>query len=195
MITIVSQEVFWEINAVIRLLRKRAQRFLTSSSSDAGIQSQEDVRKLVYELDTYHIALELQNEELRIALNQLEESRQHFIDFYNYAPVGFLTVSDHGQIIKANITAFDMFRETRLSLYNRPFTDFIFSEDQDLYYKFRKLLVEKKTKQICELRMLKKDGDLFVAQVVSVVSPFEDGEEYQLQTIITNISEKVLDGS
>lgn len=51
------------------------------------------------------IELELQNEELRQPQEALEVAQEHYIDLYDFAPVGYLSVSKAGLILKANLTA------------------------------------------------------------------------------------------
>ena len=53
----------------------------------------------------HHIELELQNEELRRVQVQLETERARHFDLYDVAPVGYITASETGLIIEANLTA------------------------------------------------------------------------------------------
>jgi hypothetical protein len=74
-------------------LRKRAQDLLNTSQTHTHTMSQEEIKKLTHELETYQLELELQNEDLRGALEALEESRARYTDLYDFAPVGYLTVN------------------------------------------------------------------------------------------------------
>lgn len=71
----------------------------------------EDASRLVHELQVHQTELELQNQELRNALEQLEESRTKYSDLYDFAPVGYLTVDRHGEMSEANLTAERQFGE------------------------------------------------------------------------------------
>jgi PAS domain-containing protein len=49
--------------------------------------------------------LELQNEELRRAQVDLDTARARYFDLYDLAPVGYVTLSEQGLILEANLTA------------------------------------------------------------------------------------------
>jgi len=123
-------------------LRKRAQAFLTQKKESGQETSFKDVRSLIHELDTYQIELELQNEDLRQAQEELEESRQKYSDLYDFAPVGYLTISNKGLISEANLTAADMLSTDRRYLLKQPLSAFIVHDNQDIFYLNRKKLLE-----------------------------------------------------
>ena len=129
-------------------LRKAAEARLGSVSDDISGLSEDDIRKTLQELHTHQIELEIQNDELRLSQFNLEESRQQYSDLYDFAPVGYFTINDKGLIIIANLTASSMLGVERSLLLKRPFSAFIFSEDQDIYYKHRNALIETKGKQL-----------------------------------------------
>ena len=85
-------------------LRMRAQTLLDQKPEQTDLL-QKDVQKLIHELDTYQIELELQNEDLRNTQENLENSHRRYADFYDFAPVAYMTVSDKGLILEANLTA------------------------------------------------------------------------------------------
>jgi len=58
-----------------RNLRSRAEQGLGLEQSEANELSAEDARAIIHELRVHQIELELQNEELRNAQVQIEESR------------------------------------------------------------------------------------------------------------------------
>jgi PAS domain S-box-containing protein len=172
-------------------LRKRAQDLLNTSQTHTHTMSQEEIKKLTHELETYQLELELQNEDLRGALEALEESRARYTDLYDFAPVGYLTVNGEGLIIEANLTAADMLGVARGHLIKEPLSNFIINDDQDIFYRHRKLLIESHTRQTCALQMRNNGLSRFYVQLESIVRPEIDGSEGQFRTIITDISERV----
>ena len=71
-------------------LRKRAEEFLAARPEDIRNIEPADIRMLVHELQVHQVELEMQNDELRRAREELEESRNRYFDLYDLAPVGYL---------------------------------------------------------------------------------------------------------
>ena len=100
----------------------------------------EEAKRLLHELHVHQIELEMQNEELRRAQQELEASRTKYFDLYDLAPVGYVTLSEKGLILEANLTAANLLGVERGQLLQQPLTRFIVSEDQDICYRHRKQL-------------------------------------------------------
>jgi len=173
-------------NKNITELRKSAQVFL--EKKDPGDLTEEDVRQLVHELDTYRIELELQNEDLRNSQEQLEKSYRRYADLYEFAPIAYITVSEKGMILEANLTAADMLGVERGQLVNRLFSDFIFADDQDVFYHQRKKLLQTRRKQSYELRLQRNGGQVFHAFIETVVGSEEPDQQGQFRLMVNDIS-------
>ncbi|WP_295460939.1 PAS domain-containing hybrid sensor histidine kinase/response regulator [uncultured Thiodictyon sp.] len=85
-----------------------------------------DPADVVQELQVHQIELELQNRELRAAQQALEESRDRYVDLYDFAPVAYASLTREGRITQMNLTAAallgvergrgpDLFLSTRLA--------------------------------------------------------------------------------
>lgn len=61
-----------------------------------------EAQRLLHELQVHQVELELQNEALRQAQSQLEQSQAHYVDLYESAPVGYCTLDAQGRITQAN---------------------------------------------------------------------------------------------
>ena len=90
--------------------------------------------ELLHELKVHQIELEMQNEELRSAQAALEESRDSYADLYEFAPVGYLTLTHEGQIAKINLAGATLLGEDRAKLLQHRFSHFVTPEDQDRWY-------------------------------------------------------------
>ena len=136
--------------------------------------SPEEAGRLLHELQVHQIELEMQNEELRRAQGELEASRARYFDLYDRAPVGYFTLSEQGLILEANLTGAGLLGLGRRDLTKQPISHYILPEDQDIYYRHRRQLLETGTPQECELRMLRADAAPFWARLESTVA--QDGE-------------------
>lgn len=120
------------------------------------------------------IELEMQNEELRRSQEQLEASRARYFDLYDLAPVGYLTLNEHGSILEANLTAVTMLGAPKSLLNKNSFTHCVLREDQDIFYRHRRSLFETGAPQVFEIRMRNSNGTQYWARVEARVA--QDGE-------------------
>ena len=116
---------------------------------------------LLHELQVHQIELEMQNEALRQAQIELEASRDRYVDLYEFAPVGYLTLSHAGLIEQINLTGAALLGEDRKHLLQRRFVRWIVPEEQDQWQQKFMQVVQKGEKQRCELPMQRDDGSRF----------------------------------
>jgi PAS domain S-box-containing protein len=105
-------------------------------------------------------------------------------------PVGYLTISNKGMILEANLTAAVMLGVAREHLIMQPFSAFILPEDQDIYYRCRKELSDLKTTQERELSLVKKDGSPFPALMKFSLYTELEITPGQFRIVITDITER-----
>ena len=89
------------------------------------------VEKLLHELQVHQIELEMQNDALRQTQGALEESRDRYMNLYEFAPVGYLTLTDAGLITEISLTAAALLKEDRKELFNRHFVHLVAPGDRD----------------------------------------------------------------
>ena len=88
-------------------------------------------RKLAEEnLAQLMTALEVQNNELRQAQTALVDSRGRYVDLYEFAPVGYLSLSKHGMVTEINWKATAIFGFPRKQLLQRRFAQFVADDDK-----------------------------------------------------------------
>jgi PAS domain S-box-containing protein len=160
------------------------------SSEKLDSLSPESLRTILHELRVHQIELEMQNEELRRAQEEIDASRARYFDLYDLAPVGYCTVSEQGLILEANLTAASLLGLVRQALVKQPISRFILKEDQDIYYLCRKRLFETGELQECELRMLKHDGSAFWACLETTAVRDETGAP-SCRIVLSNITARM----
>jgi len=143
-------------------LRQQAETLYRQQNPEQSLpKTHSDLQRLVYELGVRQIELETQNEELRQTQLDLETVSSRYVDLFDFAPVGYLTLSELGIILKANFKAAKMLGEVRSHLVNRRLTKFIFPADQDIVNLHRQTLFAGGIPQAYQLRMVKNDGSFF----------------------------------
>ena len=171
-------------------LRNRAEEQAKADETKTrATLSPKESRQLLHELRVHQIELEMQNEELRRTQAELETARARYFDLYDLAPVGYFTVSKQGLILEANLTAAGLLGVTRGALLKQPLTRSIVPADQDLYYRHRKQLFETGAPQGCELRLVKKDGAPFWAQMEATTAQDAEGVTV-CRVVISDITER-----
>ncbi|MDO9217058.1 MAG: PAS domain S-box protein [Lacisediminimonas sp.] len=112
-------------------LRRRAEDQLsTHPGSPAAGDSAE---RLLHELQVYQIELEMQNEALREAQDEAESALERYVELYDHAPVGYLTLSRTGVIERANLAAAGLLGLERGKLIRRNFEFFVMRQDVPAY--------------------------------------------------------------
>jgi PAS domain S-box-containing protein len=172
-------------------MRKKAEETVLSIKkhfSESWLPDQ--TRQLLHELRVFQIELEMQNENLRQTQVELDANRAKYYDLYNLAPVGYLTISEPGLILEANLTASNLLGVERDLLVNQPFTRFITAEDQDVYYLFRKQLFETDKPRPCEVRMARQDGSLFWTRIDATIAKDVKSGEAVCHAVMSDITER-----
>ena len=119
--------------------------------------------ELLHELQVHQIELEMQNETLRKAQTELEESRDRYIDLYDFAPVGYITLNSNGMIETLNLTAAALLGKERKNLLKRSVTTQIIAEDQSRWLTLFLALMKRDGKGSVEVTMQRGDGTVFPA--------------------------------
>ncbi len=124
--------------------------------------------ELLHELRVYQIELEMQNESLRESRLALEKSRDRYADLYEFAPVGYLTLTRDALIGEINLTGAALLGEERNKLIKRRFATLVSSADHDLWQQIFRRALQTGERQSCELVLQRSDGSCFQAQLDGV---------------------------
>ncbi|MCK9201574.1 MAG: PAS domain S-box protein [Gallionella sp.] len=141
------------------------------------------------ELQARQIDLEIQNEELLQARDLLEESRDRYIDFYDFSPVGYLTLSHKALITEINLTGAAMLGDERSNLRRRRFAEFLALEDNDFWNRHFMAARQHEGKLTCELCILRADGYRMDVQIDSLRLA-RDSLEPVVRLALTDITER-----
>jgi len=152
-------------------LRQRAE----AQMPDNTVQSFEALQQALQELRVHQIELEIQNEELRSTQEALNTAHAKYFDFYDLAPVGYLTINGEGRVQQANLTTAKLLGHARRLLIGLPITQFIFAPDQDRYYLLCEEVLRTQEPHSCDLRMVQADGSQLWCNLAVLAVPCDDG--------------------
>lgn len=169
-----------DANAAGQNLRRRAEDKIKENIANAPQMmenlSADAAALMLHELRVHQFELEMQNDEMQRTQERLESSYSRYFDIYNFAPVSYLTLSEAGLILEANITMATELGMNRESLINQPFIRFILPADQDSYYLHLKQLVKTGVSKAFEFRMVKPDGGPFWVRIEETLMSNENDE-------------------
>jgi PAS domain S-box-containing protein len=110
-------------------LRSEAEnRLLLLRSGTRAPDSDLDQKKLVHELQVHQIELEMQNETLGATFAEADRLRAKYQELYDLAPVGYITLTESGEIVQLNRMAGMLLRQPRDKLLGRPVRQFFADE-------------------------------------------------------------------
>jgi PAS domain S-box-containing protein len=173
-------------------LRARAEDSFGRRPSDReqiSALSPEEVQRLVHELRIHQIELEMQNDDLRQSQIKLEELKDRYLDLYDVAPVGYVTLDGKGIILEANLTAVRLLATERESLINRSFFGLICKADADIVYLHLNRVFECGEKQTCQVKLVRRDGAVFDSQLELVPVRDGDGKPNACRLAVLDISQ------
>ena len=176
-------------------LRERAERLLAQSRAEKSEFSPIEVARLIHDLSVHQIELELQNEELRNAQNQLERTRDSYARLYHQAPVGYLSLDASGIIRQANQTFADMLGQGSAELTGQSLSGLIAGADRHVFLGRFKAFFKNPDDKSIEARLCKKEGGSFLARLTarwesetSAALPARQPSQPLLLVIVTDIS-------
>ena len=143
---------------------------------------------LLHELQVHQIELEMQTATLRETLAALKASRDSYIDLYEFAPVGYLTLDDAGLIAGLNLNCATLLGASRSELLRQPFARFIAPECADLWHLYLRSVRRQATEHHCELTLQYGDGAPRVVQVDSRLLNVKNGDPATVLVTLTDIS-------
>jgi PAS domain S-box-containing protein len=145
----------------------------------------------MHELHVHQVELEQQNEELRRTQDELASARDRFVDLFDFAPVGYLTLDRDGRVLEANLTMATALGVDRPSILGRPFVQFIAAPHADRWQRLKARAMRRGEAQRIELSLRQPGGDLIQAQLdcLRVERP-QSGP--QLRIALTDISQRQL---
>lgn len=168
-------------------LRRAAEKKL---SGMPVVTESRSASELLHELQVHQIELEMQNENLRQSQFELEQSRDRYMDFYDFAPVGYLTLSESGIIVEINLTGAAQLGMLRNKLLYHRLTPFVATEYHDRWLRHFMSVLASDEPLACDLALERDDGSRFFARM-DCLRQHKEGRDVEVRIVMTDITERI----
>jgi PAS domain S-box-containing protein len=176
-------------------LRRAAEQLLEQrlSAAPGDLESTlpEASQLLLHDLRVHQIELQMQNEELLLAQEDIASSLEAYRDLYDLAPIGYCSVDTAGVIIKANLRAAALFGVEPNDLSHQQLTRYIDPQDQDSYYLLRQQVQNSKASRSIELRLPKGARQAVWVQLTATAAIDKAGQSLLL-IVLTDVTDRRL---
>jgi diguanylate cyclase (GGDEF)-like protein/PAS domain S-box-containing protein len=172
----------------VAALRRQAEERLRRNRRGAGAPpaTAAETRRLVRELQVHQIELEMQNQELVHSREEVAAALKLYADLYDFAPVGYFTLTRDGTIRRANLTGAQLLGQERGRLLKRRFGLFVSAGSRRGFNTFLAKVSDRRMKETCEVQVTRDGGEPLWVHVEAKSS--EDGQE--CHAAVVDISER-----
>ncbi len=175
-------------------LLQRAQMMAHGQGSGSTIDDLSDLspqalREVLQNLRVHQIELEMQNDELRRTQAALDTAQARYFDFYDLAPVGYVTVSDKSLILQVNLTAATLLGMPSADLIGKALSGFMPAPDADRFYLLCRQTLASGSAQTTELRMQQPGGLPFWANLQAIAATGDAGAAV-IRMVVSDITER-----
>lgn len=149
----------WENHLSASELRREAEAELARMTANQPLlPSDADRSKLLHELQVHQIELEMQNQALRDAYNEINDSLLRFRELYDLAPVAYYTLDRSGAIIKANALGGRLLASTPGEVLGFHLSIFVSPEQAETFVDFLFRIFRQRTLEVCQLTLARPKG-------------------------------------
>ncbi|MEJ2052718.1 MAG: PAS domain S-box protein [Calditrichaceae bacterium] len=173
-------------------LRKKVENSMIRYTQDIKGLSKDEIQKLINDLEVHRAELEIQNEELIDAQDELEILRDKYFDLYESAPVGYISINNRGIVTEANLEAARLMGNERRFIIKSPLTRFIIPEHRNRFTSHFNDLLENGSAKTCEIGLLKPDGSVWHVQMDCIADMNEANKVDHLRIVIIDIHQRRL---
>ena len=122
-------------------------------------------KELIHDLKVKQIQIDVQKQELMQQRDFLETSNDKYADLYDFSPVGYLTLDDHGLIIESNLTFTEILGIEKRFLIQIPFINFLVLKDVKRFFSFLRECKKNNSRQIDEFSIKNKNNGTLIVQI------------------------------
>jgi len=144
--------------------------------------------------DTLLRNTELENKvsNLRKIVQQLEAYRDRYVDLYELAPVGYVTLDDEGYVQEINIAGVQLLGADRDEVIGFPFENYVQSQDRENLRNHLHRCCRENQVMSFEVGVITKDGKSIAVQLRGVPLESLKGDDTFCKIAMTDITERKL---
>ena len=161
------------------------------ATRDLGAMSREELLRLVTELQGSLAAQASQTAALDRAKQHLERYRDRYLDLYDFAPVGYLTLDEDAYVQEINLAGAEMLGADRDAVIGYPLLNYVAETDRPALGEHVRRCIERHEKTTTEVTLTTATGRVLLVQLQSV--PTEDEQHDGLvlcKTAITDLTQR-----
>jgi PAS domain S-box-containing protein len=149
----------------------------------------EEVQRLLHEIERHQNELERQNEQLRAAQRHLEAYRDRYVDLYDFAPLGYVTLDEDGFVQEINLAGAKLLDADREKLTGFAFADYVAEQSREAFLKHLAQCVGERCEVTSELYLVTQSGRSLTVQLrsIPIAGPLDD---MLCKTAIADITER-----
>jgi len=170
-------------------LRQQAEANLSKRKNGKALspRTEAETLRLLHELETHKIELEMQNEELLSSRAEMEAA----LRLYEFAPVSYFTLAHDGAIQQVNLTGASLLGVERDKLINRRFGLFVAEESRPIFNAFLGRVFDgDEEKQTCEVAFLKNKRNQIWARIEANRVELTLGKSGVCRAVAVDITER-----
>ena len=174
-----------------KLTKKQLTKQLQSLLLDMEkVKNDGEHQRLIHDLHVHQLELEMQNRQLRETQKRLEISRNRYSELYDYAPVGYATLTEKGLIEQINLTGARQLGKSREQVIELPLSAFVPTADWQHLFNYLQQVFASDNKVATELRLQQNSDNYRHVYVESIAVRNEQGQATTCRSVIVDITER-----
>ena len=165
-------------------LRQQAEAKLSKRKKSPATET--DSMRLIHDLDVHQIELEMQNEQLIQARAEAEAIHRQYTDLYDFAPIGYFTLTCDGTIRMSNLTGANLLGAERSKLVKHRFGVFVSIESRLVFNAFLEKIFTTGKNEDCEIMLLKEGHESCWVRLDAVCSE----DRLECRVVMKDITER-----
>ena len=145
-----------------RDLRRKALERL--GSEDQKSSSPSDVERLLHELEIHRVELEMQNEHLRAAQDELSAGLDRYTQLFDFAPIGYATVAQSGKVLEVNHVGANLLDHSRADIRGKRISLFVAPAYRSAFNAFIDEVMNHHVKKTLKVELARSTGDSPIVQ-------------------------------